>query len=79
MNTNCSLVMTSIAEPVNPSLRIFARQCAASGVPFIVIGDSKSPRGFNLDKCDYWALNAKKGCPLSWPGCCRKIRMHAKT
>ena len=56
MNTNCSLVMTSIAEPVNLALRTFARQCAANGVPFIVIGDAKSPSGFNLDKCDYWGL-----------------------
>ena len=64
MNTNCSLVMTSIAEPVNLALRTFARQCAANGVPFIVIGDAKSPSGFNLDKCDYWGLERQKKLPF---------------
>jgi STELLO glycosyltransferases len=64
MNTDCSVVMTSIAGPENPVLRSYARQCGVNGVPFIVIGDSKSPRVFCLDKCDFWGLDRQRGLPF---------------
>jgi Protein of unknown function, DUF288. len=68
MKSNCSLVMTSVAEPESPALRACARACAAHAVPFIVIGDAMSPRVFLLDKCDFWGLERQQGLPFELAG-----------
>lgn len=68
MNMNCSLVMTSIAAPDNQVLRTFARECAVNDVPFIVVGDFKSPGRFQLNKCDYWGLDRQRQLPFELAG-----------
>jgi hypothetical protein len=68
MNTNCSLIMTSIAGPESPALLTYARECAANAVPFIVIGDAGSPGGFHLDKCDFWSLGRQRRLPFELAG-----------
>jgi hypothetical protein len=51
-----ALVITSIAGPSSPVLETFSTECNKRNVPFIVIGDSKSPKNFHLEGCDYWSL-----------------------
>jgi len=68
MNTNCSLVITSIARPENAVLRAFARECKANGVPFIVIGDGRSPGDFQLDNCDFRGLDRQRELPFELAG-----------
>ena len=51
-----SLVITSIAEANSPVLRLYADECGRRDIPFIVIGDSKSPDSFSLPGCSFWSL-----------------------
>jgi len=50
-----ALVITSISSP-NHVLRTCAEGCQKHGIDFIVIGDRKSPRDYNLNGCDYWSI-----------------------
>ena len=55
---NTVLVITSIAGDEHPVLNQFAKESAAHNVPFIVIGDTKSPKEFNIE-----------GCDINWKAC----------
>lgn len=55
MQKNMALVITSISGPNQP-LRIYADECRARGISFIVIGDVASPSDFNLKDCDFWSI-----------------------
>jgi hypothetical protein len=57
---NTALVITSIAGPESKILMTYAKECGQRGIPFIVIGDSKSPDNFQLDNCDFWSLDRQK-------------------
>ena len=50
-----ALVVTSISAP-NAALCDLAEGCRTNGVPFIVIGDVKSPPDFNLDGCSFYSI-----------------------
>lgn len=54
---NTFLVITSIANQDHPVLKQFATECATHEVPFIVIGDTKSPDEFDLAGCDFFSIN----------------------
>jgi hypothetical protein len=54
------LVITSIAEQNNPVLEKFARESSECNIPFIVIGDKKSPKDFNLKGCDYYSIKRQQ-------------------
>ena len=64
MMKDTSLVITSIAGPDNRILQDYAIKCKEKGIPFIVIGDSKSPAGFHLDSCDFYSLERQKSLPF---------------
>ncbi len=51
-----SLVITSIGRDDSPVLAAYAAECGRKDIPFIVIGDAKSPETFELDGCDFWSL-----------------------
>lgn len=53
---NIALIITSIGDSNNSVLREFASECKMRNIPFIVIGDAKSPEKFELDGCDFWSL-----------------------
>lgn len=53
---NTALVITSIADQSHPVLNKFAQVCKSKDIPFIVIGDKKSPLEFNLDGCDFYSV-----------------------
>jgi hypothetical protein len=63
-----SLVITSIAADDHPVLRTYAAECRKRNIPFIVIGDTKSPERFELEDCDYWGVNRQQELPFALAG-----------
>ena len=57
-----ALVITSIAGPDSSTLKIYAKECSDRNVPFIVIGDTKSPDEFDLPGCDFWSVDRQLKC-----------------
>lgn len=60
-----SLIITSIATDDHPVLRTFATECQERSIPFIVIGDTKSPERFELEGCDFWGVDRQKEMPFA--------------
>lgn len=54
------LVITSIATDQNSVLKSYADISKAKKVPFIVIGDKKSPSHFDLTGCDFYSLEQQQ-------------------
>jgi len=59
-----SLIITSIANDKHPILIQFAEECKKRNLPFIVMGDTKSPAEFNLDGCDFWSVARQQTLPF---------------
>lgn len=59
-----ALVITSIASDTLPVLNSYAIECKKRSVKFIVIGDTKSPKDFNIDGCEYWSVDLQKDLPF---------------
>lgn len=57
---NTYLILTSIAEDKHPILNKLALDSARHEIPFIMIGDSKSPKNFELQGCDFYSLERQK-------------------
>lgn len=57
---NTALVITSIANESHPVLNQYAIESAQHEVPFIVVGDTKSPNSFNLKGCDFYSLQRQQ-------------------
>jgi hypothetical protein len=55
MKPKTVLVVTSIASP-NEALKELASGCRQHGMEFFLIGDEKSPRGFELEGCRFYGL-----------------------
>ncbi|MET0179179.1 MAG: STELLO glycosyltransferase family protein [Novosphingobium sp.] len=62
-------MITTIAAP-NPVLRRIAGDCAARGLDFVVVGDSKSPPDFALEDCRYLGLEAQLALPFRFAALC---------
>ncbi len=54
-----SLVITSISEP-NKVLKQYSSECKKHNVDFILIGDTKSPKNFKLDNCNYYSIEEQR-------------------
>jgi hypothetical protein len=54
------LIITSIANHNHPVLKRFAEEASMYGIPFIVIGDTKSPNGFNLAGCNFYSIERQQ-------------------
>lgn len=65
MNTNTSLVITSIANSDHPILKTFAKECAEQNVSFIVAGDTKSPKDFKLENCEFLSIETQHKLPFA--------------
>jgi hypothetical protein len=50
------LIITTIANHDHPVLKQYGEESAEHNVPFIIIGDTKSPKGFKLKGCDYYSI-----------------------
>ena len=57
---NTFLIITSIANQEHPVLKQFAEETSKHNVPFIVIGDTKSPKEFNLAGCDFFSIERQQ-------------------
>ena len=68
---NGALVVTSISGP-NPVLKSLAEGAMARGIPFIVIGDSKSPADFELPGCDFYSLDRQRRLPFAYARLCHE-------
>jgi hypothetical protein len=58
-----SLIITSIANDKHPVLKQFAEECKTNNTTFIVIGDTKSPKEFDLNGCDFWSVDKQLTLP----------------
>jgi hypothetical protein len=58
------LIITSIANSDHPVLKQYAEEAKLHNIPFIVIGDTKSPKDFNLNGCDFYSIGRQK--ELDW-------------
>lgn len=63
MNSS-SLVITSIADQNNAVLKQYAIEAAMKNVPFIVIGDTKSPAEFLIEGCDFYSIDRQLNLPF---------------
>ncbi len=54
------LIITSIAKQDHPALIRYGEESAEHNVPFIIIGDTKSPKDFNLKGCDYYSIERQQ-------------------
>lgn len=61
---NTFLIITSIASSENPVLKMIAEQSGSLNIPFIVVGDEKSPRDFKLSGCDYYSKEHQETLPF---------------
>jgi hypothetical protein len=66
-----AIVVTSIASP-NPVLHSLAKGAAERGDSFIVVGDSKSPRIFELEGCDFYSLDRQRELPFGYARLCHE-------
>lgn len=57
---NTFLIITSIADQEHPVLKQFAEETSKHNIPFIVIGDTKSPKEFHLEGCDFYSIDRQK-------------------
>lgn len=53
---NTYLIVTSIADQNHPILKKIALEASERNISFIVIGDTKSPKTFNLPGCDFYSI-----------------------
>jgi hypothetical protein len=57
---NAFLIITSIANQEHSVLKKFAEETLNNNVSFIVIGDTKSPKEFNLAGCDFYSIERQQ-------------------
>ena len=60
-----ALVVTSISAP-NEVLRALAHGSEQHGIPFYVIGDTKSPTKFELRGCQYFSVDEQRQLPYRY-------------
>jgi hypothetical protein len=65
-----SLVITSIANDQHPVLQLYAKKCKEINMPFICIGDTKSPAEFKLDGCDFWSVERQLSLDFKFAKIC---------
>lgn len=61
---NKTLVITSIADDSHPILKRYAAEAKMRDIPFIVVGDTKSPPIFNISDCDYYSITRQESLGL---------------
>ncbi|MBA3972026.1 MAG: DUF288 domain-containing protein [Bacteroidetes bacterium] len=64
MSAKRSLIITSIANDQHPILTQFVSECKKNDFDYIVIGDTKSPKEFHMDGCDFWSIERQQTLPF---------------
>jgi hypothetical protein len=62
------LVITSIAGQDHPILQQIAAEVSVRNIPFVLIGDTKSPGDFQLSGCDFYSIARQSGLPFELSG-----------
>lgn len=62
-STDTSLIITSISAP-NAAMELFSKGCIKNKIDFIVIGDSKSPKNFEIDGCRFISIENQQALPF---------------
>ncbi len=60
LNKNTFLIITSIAGQTHPILKHYAKKTFSKNLPFIVVGDTKSPKDFSLEGCDFYSVKQQQ-------------------
>lgn len=63
------LVVTSISSP-NAVLKSLAEGCTKHGSRFIVVGDTKSPKSFELEGCDFFSISKQLDLDFKYASVC---------
>lgn len=66
---NFTVVVTSI-NPPNHVLESIAKGSLKNNASFILIGDTKSPKDFSLQNCDYYSIDRQKKLKYSYAQLC---------
>jgi len=69
MREQTALIVTSISAP-NAVLKSLASGATTNHVEFIVIGDEKSPRDFQLDGCRFYGMDEQRKLDLAFAKKC---------
>jgi len=56
---NFSVIITSISQP-NEVLKQISCRCLSQNIKLYVIGDTKSPKSFHIDGCNFYSVNDQK-------------------
>src|SRR5436853_6516139 len=59
------LVITSIASSDNPVLKQISKEAKEHAIPLIIIADTKSPKDFKLEGCDFYSVEKQKELEFS--------------
>jgi hypothetical protein len=59
------LVITSIASSDNPVLKQISKEAKEHAIPLIIIGDTKSPKDFKPEGCDFYSVEKQKELEFS--------------
>lgn len=62
------LIITSIADQNHPQLKATAHAANINHTPFILIGDTKSPKEFALEGCMYYSIEKQRDLPFQLAG-----------
>jgi len=65
MDYKTCLVITSIHSSANKVLQEYARLCPKNDTHFILAGDLKTPKGFQLQGCEYLDIETQKELPFT--------------
>jgi hypothetical protein len=66
-----AVVVTSISGP-NPVMQSLAQGARAVGGRFIMVGDGKTPKDFQLEGCDYYSLEHQRALPFELAKVCHE-------
>lgn len=69
MPAKTALIVTSISPP-NPVLSALARGSIEHGVRFIVVGDTRSPKEFSLEGCEFYDIAAQRAHGFRFADAC---------
>jgi hypothetical protein len=61
------LVITSIADDTHAILKQYSSECKQRGVPFILIGDTKSPESFHQEGCEFYSVEKQLQLDFAMP------------
>ena len=62
------LIITTIAKQDHPIILQYCRESAEHNVSFIIIADSRSPKDFKLEGCDYYSIERQQNLSFKLAG-----------